>query len=82
MSVGSVLQEMAKRQELAPMLLTEIRITRKKRANPVDAQNDESKEQKDKPVTSLVILSFSGAVPILITILHKKQMVISLHSTP
>merc|ERR1719384_2267986 len=43
--VGSVLQEMAKRQELAPMLLNTIRITRKKQASV--NQNDEEKAQKD-----------------------------------
>jgi len=42
MNVGSVLQEMAKRQELAPMLLNEIRITRPKRANI--AQNDDNNQ--------------------------------------
>merc|ERR1719242_2745562 len=47
MNVGSVLQEMAKRQELAPMLLNEIRITRPKRPN-VAAQNDDN-NQAAKP---------------------------------
>ena len=46
MNVGSVLQEMAKRQELAPMLLNEIRLTRRKRRS-VAQQNDESKEVDD-----------------------------------
>merc|ERR1719384_1190032 len=45
--VGSVLQEMAKRQELAPMLLNTIRITRKKQASV--NQNDEEKAQKNSP---------------------------------
>jgi len=44
-NVGSVLQEMAKRQELAPLLLNEIRITRKKRA--VHRADDEQKENDD-----------------------------------
>jgi len=48
MNVGSVLQEMAKRQELAPMLLNEIRITRPKRVN-IDQQNDDN-NQSAKPV--------------------------------
>jgi len=46
--VGSVLQEMAKRQELAPMLLNKIRITRKKEpvgnANGDEKQNDNAND--------------------------------------
>ena len=44
--VGSVLQEMAKRQELAPMLLNRIRITRKKEATN-NANGDEKQNDKD-----------------------------------
>mmetsp|Transcript_8289 Transcript_8289/g.13572 ORF Transcript_8289/g.13572 Transcript_8289/m.13572 type:complete len:492 (-) Transcript_8289:171-1646(-) len=39
-NVGSVLQEMAKRPELAPMLLNEIRITRKKGKEPEGDEKD------------------------------------------
>mmetsp|Transcript_60731 Transcript_60731/g.54716 ORF Transcript_60731/g.54716 Transcript_60731/m.54716 type:complete len:292 (-) Transcript_60731:380-1255(-) len=50
-NVGSVLQEMAKRQELAPMLLNQIRITRKKIKQPSN-EKDGSKEQKEQPAVN------------------------------
>merc|ERR1719384_1799314 len=45
--VGSVLQEMAKRQELAPMLLNTIRITRRKRI--VEDKGGDEKSDKNSP---------------------------------
>jgi len=45
-NVGSVLQEMAKRQELAPMLLNEIRITRKKMSNNKEEKEKEEYEER------------------------------------
>jgi len=49
-NVGSVLQEMAKRAELAPMLLNTIRITRKKiKPQPSAADKSDEKSSESKP---------------------------------
>ena len=56
-NVGSVLQEMAKRQELAPMLLNQIRITRKKIDKPKDKGDEKEtvKDQSSKPGIIILI---------------------------
>merc|ERR1712018_1079912 len=50
-NVGSVLQEMAKRQELAPMLLNQIRITRKCIDNDKNSK-DKGDEKSDKDTSN------------------------------